>query len=54
MFGGRCAHVSGLFARRERRWPSCYPRTRSRSKTRVQRRSGIIGFAWSPARPVLH
>lgn len=45
IFDGRCAHVFGLFVRRERRWPSCSPRIRSRSKTRVQRRSGINGFA---------
>lgn len=37
MLGGRCAHVPGLFARRERRWPSCSPRIRSRSKTHVQK-----------------
>jgi hypothetical protein len=42
------AHVSGLFARREHRWPSCYPQDRLPIKSTRSRRSGMNGFCRSP------
>jgi hypothetical protein len=42
------AHVSGLFARREHRWPSCYPQDQLPIKSTRSRRSGINGFCRSP------
>ena len=42
------AHVSGLFARREHRWPSCYPQDQLPIKSTRSRRSGMNGFCRSP------